>query len=204
MLPRADILESMFTLPDLPYKSDALEPHIDAQTMEIHHGKHHATYVKNLNDVLPDKTDQDLESILKDLDGLPEAIRTKVRNNCGGHYNHSLFWQMLIPGGSKLEGPLAKAIDTTFGSLDGFKEKLAAAALGRFGSGWAWLVVNRGKLEIVDTPNQDSPITDGKTPLLGIDVWEHAYYLKFQNKRSDYIAAWWNIVNWKFVAERLD
>lgn len=185
----------MFTLPELPYATNTLEPYIDAQTMEIHHGKHHATYVKNLNDVLPDKTEAELEQILRTTDN------PKVRNNGGGHYNHSLFWQMIIPGGSKLEGKLADAISSTFGNLDGFKEKFTAAALGRFGSGWAWLVTENGQLKIDSSANQDLPAGH---PILGLDVWEHAYYLKYQNRRADYIAAWWNVVNWKFACGRFE
>ncbi|MDO8488400.1 MAG: superoxide dismutase [bacterium] len=191
----------MFSLSDLPYAANSLEPHIDAQTMEIHHGKHHATYVKNLNEVLPDKEEKDLEDVLRHLDKLPEEIRTKVRNNGGGHFNHSLFWQMMTPGGSKLEGQLLDAINSKFGSVEGFQEKFSAGGIGRFGSGWIWLT---GELEIIDTPNQDNPILDGKNVILGLDVWEHAYYLRYQNRRADYIAAWWNVVNWKFVASRLD
>lgn len=191
----------MFTLPELPYAANALEPYIDNQTMEIHHGKHHAAYVKNLNDVLPDKEDKDLEDILKSLDKLPEEIRTKVKNNGGGHYNHSLFWHMMTPGGSPLEGKLLEAINTTFGNVDGFKEKFTAAALGRFGSGWAWLLMDNGQLTIDSSANQDLPV--GKI-LLGLDVWEHAYYLKYQNRRADYIVAWWNVVNWSWVSKNLE
>lgn len=190
----------MFTLPDLPYPANALEPYIDAQTMEIHHGKHHAAYVKNLNDVLPDKTEAELEQILRTTDN------PKVRNNGGGHYNHSLFWQLMAPptGSGSPTGKLLQAIDSAFGSLEGFKEKFAAAALGRFGSGWAWLVVRDKRLEIRDTPNQDSPVMEGLIPILGLDVWEHAYYLKYQNRRAEYIEAFWNIINWKFVCGRFE
>ncbi len=185
----------MFTLPDLPYAFDALEPHIDAQTMEIHHGKHHAAYIKNLNDLVTDKEEPDLVELLKTTDN------PKIKNNGGGHYNHSLFWQVMAPGGSKLEGKLAAGIDSKFGSLDSFKEKFAAAAMGRFGSGWVWLVIRDKSLEIRDTANQDSPIMEGLVPILGLDVWEHAYYLKYQNRRADYIAAWWNVVNWSWVSK---
>jgi Fe-Mn family superoxide dismutase len=211
-----------FTLPPLPYAYDALEPHIDAQTMQIHHDKHHATYVANLNkavgqvnwgaEITP------IENLLRNnLNPVPESIRTAVRNNGGGHYNHSLFWQMMKKGGDgEPTGDLAKAIDTAFGSFSAFKDNFSKAALGQFGSGWAWLVWDKGGadlgLKIESLPNQDSPISetasvlDGplvfKIPLLGLDVWEHAYYLKYQNKRADYIAAWWNVVNWDFVADR--
>ena len=188
----------MFTLSDLPYAYNALEPYIDERTMQIHHDKHHAAYVKNLNDVLPD-TNLTVEEVLRNLEQVPEAMRTKVRNNGGGHYNHSLFWQMLCPAvDSKItEGKLLSAINSTFGNLDGFKEKFAAAALGRFGSGWVWLVANdQQQIAITDTPNQDLP--EG-TPILGLDVWEHAYYLKYQNRRPEYVEGWWNVVNWKKV-----
>jgi len=209
-----------FTLPPLPYAYDALEPHIDARTMEIHHDKHHAAYVVNLNKAVaawPEFQTRlglvNLEALLQDLNAVPEKIRPAVRNNGGGHYNHSLFWQMMKKdGGGEPTGDLAKAMDANFGSFPAFKEEFAKAALGQFGSGWAWLVWDSGKLKIESTPNQDSPISqtasvlDGplkfQTPLLGLDVWEHAYYLKHQNKRADYIAAWWNVVNWDFVAER--
>jgi len=201
-----------FTLPPLPYALDALEPHIDARTMEIHHGRHHKAYVDNLNKAVAQMpTDKliSLENLLTNLNYAPENVRTAVRNNGGGHYNHALFWQMLKNnGGGNPKGELAKAIEANFGSLVAFKEKFAAAALGRFGSGWAWLVANQGKLEIVSTANQDSPLMGKEVAgcsgeiLLGLDVWEHAYYLKYQNKRADYIAAWWNVVNWDFVAER--
>ncbi|GAB2573283.1 superoxide dismutase SodA [Gracilibacillus alcaliphilus] len=193
-----------FTLPELPYAYDALEPHIDKETMNIHHTKHHNTYVTKLNDALEghdDLASKSIEDILANLDAVPESIRTAVRNNGGGHANHSLFWTLLSPnGGGAPSGELAEAIDSIFGSLDSFKEQFAAAAVGRFGSGWAWLVVNNGSLEIVSTPNQDTPISDGKSPILGLDVWEHAYYLKYQNKRPDYIAAFWNVVDWDKVA----
>jgi superoxide dismutase, Fe-Mn family len=194
----------MFILPKLSFGFDALEPSIDAQTMEIHHGKHHATYVKNLNDLLPDRQDTDLEDILKDLNSIPENIRTKVRNNGGGHYNHSLFWQMLAPAsGQAPEGKLLEAINTTFGDISTFQKKFRDVALGRFGSGWAWLTAEDGRLAIMDTPNQDNPIMEGKTPILGLDVWEHAYYIKYQNRRAEYIENFWKIVNWKFVSKRL-
>ncbi len=202
-----------FTLPQLPYAPEALEPHIDAQTMSIHHGKHHNAYVANANKALEGTALADLpvEQVVRRLSDVPEDKRGAVRNNAGGHLNHSLFWQMMAPpsqgGGGQPSGPLAEAINSTFGSFEAFKEKFAAAGAGRFGSGWAWLVVNGGKLEICSTPNQDSPIM-GKAiagcegvPILGVDVWEHAYYLKYQNRRPDYLAAWWNVVNWKFVAD---
>ena len=196
-----------FILPPLPYDYDALEPHIDAQTMQIHHDKHHAAYIANLNKAvatgLPTTTTPAVETLLKDLNAVPESIRTAVRNNGGGHYNHSLFWQMIKKGGGgEPTGDLAKAIDTAFGSFSTFKDNFSKAALGQFGSGWAWLILDGSAVKIEPTPNQDSPLSSGKTPLLGIDVWEHAYYLKYQNKRADYITAWWNVVNWDFVADR--
>src|ERR1039457_1933538 len=195
-----------FTLPPLPYAYDALEPHIDAHTMQIHHDKHHATYVANLNKAVaefPDLGNKPVEDLLKDLNSVPEKIRTAVRNQGGGHYNHSLFWQMMKKGGGgEPTGDLAKAIDTAFGSFSTFKDNLAKAGVGQFGSGWAWLVLDGSRLKIEPTANQDSPLISGKTPLLGVDVWEHAYYLKYQNKRADYITAWWNVVNWDFVADR--
>lgn len=195
----------MFTLPDLPYGYDALEPFIDAETMQIHHDKHHAAYVKNLNDALvghEDLLNMDVTNLLKKLDMVPEEIRTKVKNNAGGHANHSFFWTLLSPNnGAGPEGRLLDAIKSTFGDFDQFQEKFAAAGLGRFGSGWVWLVKNDGGLSIIDTPNQDSPLTEGKTPILALDVWEHAYYLKYKNMRADYIKAWWNVVNWKQVEE---
>ncbi|AMW98805.1 superoxide dismutase [Rummeliibacillus stabekisii] len=194
-----------FELPNLPYAFDALEPHIDAKTMEIHHDKHHNTYVTGLNDALSGKSEfegKSVEEIIANLDSVPEDVRTAVRNNGGGHANHSLFWQLLSAnGGGEPTGALKEAIDAKFGSLDAFKEKFAAAAKTRFGSGWAWLVLSNGELEIMSTPNQDSPIMEGKTPLLGLDVWEHAYYLNYQNRRPDYISAFWNVVNWDKVAE---
>jgi Fe-Mn family superoxide dismutase len=193
-------------LPALPYAHDALEPHIDKQTMEIHHGRHHATYVNNLNAALeahPDLQNKSVEELISNLDALPESIRTAVRNNGGGHANHSLFWEILSPnGGGQPTGELADAINAAFGSFDNFKAEFAKAATGRFGSGWAWLVADGGKVSITSTPNQDSPIMEGKTPILGLDVWEHAYYLKYQNKRPDYIAAFWNVVNWDEVSKR--
>ncbi len=189
-----------FQLPPLPYPHDALEPHIDARTMEVHHGKHHAAYVTNLNNALephPEFSSKSVEEIVRDLAAVPEAVRTAVRNNGGGHTNHSMFWAMMGPGqGGAPKGDLAKAIDKTFNSFDAFKEALAKAAMGRFGSGWAWLVVDGGNLKVVSTANQDTPLSDGQTPVLGLDVWEHAYYLKYQNRRADYVAAWWNVVNW--------
>ncbi|SHN11653.1 superoxide dismutase SodA [Gracilibacillus kekensis] len=193
-----------FTLPDLPYGYDALEPHIDKETMNIHHTKHHNTYVTKLNAALEghdDLANKSIEDILANLDSVPENIRTAVRNNGGGHANHSLFWTLLSPnGGGAPSGELADQINSAFGSFDKFKEDFAAAGAGRFGSGWAWLVVNNGELEITSTPNQDTPISEGKAPILGLDVWEHAYYLKYQNKRPDYIAAFWNVVDWDKVA----
>ncbi len=194
----------MFTLPDLPYAYNALEPYIDEATMHIHHDKHHATYVKNLNDALAGSFDGiSVEELLTKLNDVPEVIRTKVKNNAGGHANHSLYWQIMAPkAGGKPTGNLAAAIDATFGSFEKFQELFSAAALNHFGSGWAWLVSENRKLTIIDTSNQDSPLTDGKTPILTIDVWEHAYYLKYQNMRVEYIKAWWNVVNWAEVSKR--
>jgi Fe-Mn family superoxide dismutase len=195
-----------YTLPDLPYPFDALEPHIDAKTMEIHHDKHHGTYVTNVNKALEgsELAELPIAELLTKLDRVPEDKRTAVRNNGGGHYNHTLFWESMSPdGGGEPGGELASAIDSAFGSFAEFKEKLKAAGLGRFGSGWAWLVHEGSGLAIVSTPNQDNPISDGRTPLLGVDVWEHAYYLLYQNRRPDYIDAWWNVVNWEIVAQRL-
>ncbi|ANB84387.1 superoxide dismutase [Bacillus velezensis] len=192
-----------YKLPELPYAYDALEPHIDKETMTIHHTKHHNTYVTNLNKAIEGSAlaEKSVDELVADLNAVPEDIRTAVRNNGGGHANHSLFWTLLSPnGGDEPTGELAEEIKSTFGSFDQFKEKFAAAAAGRFGSGWAWLVVNNGKLEITSTPNQDSPLSEGKTPVLGLDVWEHAYYLNYQNRRPDYISAFWNVVNWDEVA----
>lgn len=193
----------MFTLPDLPYDTAALEPHIDAKTMELHHGKHHQTYVDKLNQALEGHTDlqdMDINELLQRLDEVPENIRPTVRNNGGGHANHSFFWRIMSPdGGGTLSGDLATKIDSTFGSFGEFQSKFKDAATGRFGSGWAWLVTTGGNLEVISTPNQDSPLMEGKTPILGIDVWEHAYYLKYQNRRPDYLDAWWNVVNWQAV-----
>jgi len=193
-------------LPPLPYAFDALEPHIDAQTMQIHHDKHHATYVAKLNEALdkePSQQGKSLEELLRGINDVPESIRTAVRNHGGGHANHSLFWEVMGPnGGGSPSGELASAIQRDFGSFDACKEKLTNAAANQFGSGWGWLVAGGGKLEVIARPNQDSPLMDGKTPLLGVDVWEHAYYLKYQNRRPDYLAAWWNTVNWLAVAKR--
>jgi superoxide dismutase, Fe-Mn family len=194
-----------YELPPLPYAKDALEPHIDATTMEIHHDRHHATYVNNLNAALEghDVGAKSVEELISDLNALPESIRTAVRNNGGGHANHSLFWQILSPnGGGAPTGEVAEAINAEFGSFDAFKEEFSNAAKGRFGSGWAWLVVKDGKLAVTSTPNQDSPLMEGATPILGLDVWEHAYYLKYQNKRPEYIEAFWNVVNWEEVNKR--
>ncbi|HEX2702514.1 MAG TPA: superoxide dismutase [Solirubrobacteraceae bacterium] len=194
-----------YTLPDLPYPFDALEPHIDARTMEIHHDKHHQTYVTNVNNALEgsELADLPVAELLVNLDRVPEEKRNAVRNNGGGHYNHTLFWESMSPsGGGEPGGELAGAIDAAFGSFNDFKDKLKAAGLGQFGSGWAWLVHDGSGLAIAPTPNQDNPITTGKTPLLGVDVWEHAYYLLYQNRRPDYIDAWWNVVDWGKVAER--
>ncbi|MEQ2526196.1 superoxide dismutase SodA [Bacillaceae bacterium CLA-AA-H227] len=194
-----------FELPQLPYAYDALEPHIDKETMNIHHTKHHNTYVTNLNAALEGKAEllsKSVEEVVANLDAVPEAARTAVRNNGGGHANHSLFWTILSPnGGGAPTGELADAINSKFGSLDNFKAEFTKAATTRFGSGWAWLVVNNGELEVTSTPNQDSPLMEGKTPVLGLDVWEHAYYLNYQNRRPDYIGAFWNVVNWDEVAK---
>lgn len=194
-------------LPSLPYAADALEPHIDATTMEIHHGRHHNAYVTNLNGALekhPALGDWSVEDLCRKLNEVPEDIRTAVRNNGGGHWNHSFFWTIMGPGkGGTPSGDLGAAIDSTFGSFEDFKTKFQNAGATRFGSGWAWLSVNGGgKLEVHSTPNQDNPLMEGKTPILGLDVWEHAYYLHYQNKRPDYMAAWWNVVNWDAVGER--
>ncbi|MDN6194759.1 MAG: superoxide dismutase [Alkalibacterium gilvum] len=195
-----------YTLPDLPYAYDALEPTIDEETMHLHHDKHHAGYVTKTNKALenhPELAELSIEDLMKKLDSVPEDIKTAVRNNGGGHANHSLFWEILSPnGGGEPTGELADAIKETFGDFESFKEKFAAAATGRFGSGWAWLVVTDGKLEVMNTLNQDSPYSEGKTPILGLDVWEHAYYLNYQNKRPDYVKAFWNVVNWEEVSKR--
>ncbi|TYR82399.1 superoxide dismutase [Priestia megaterium] len=193
-----------YELPQLPYAYDALEPHIDKETMNIHHTKHHNTYVTNLNAAVEGKADlssKSIEELISNLDAVPEDIRTAVRNNGGGHANHSLFWTILCPnGGGEPTGELADAINSKFGSFESFKEAFTKAATTRFGSGWAWLVVNNGELEVTSTPNQDSPLMEGKTPILGLDVWEHAYYLNYQNRRPDYIAAFFNVVKWDEVA----
>jgi len=194
-----------YKLPELPYAYDALEPHIDKETMNIHHTKHHNTYVTNVNNALEghdDLASKSVEELISDLNAVPENIRTAVRNNGGGHANHTFFWNILSPsGGGNPTGPLAEAIDKKFGSFDAFKEEFAKAAATRFGSGWAWLVANNGELEIMSTPNQDSPLMEGKTPILGLDVWEHAYYLNYQNRRPDYVSAFWNVVNWDEVSK---
>ncbi|HVS16599.1 MAG TPA: superoxide dismutase [Thermoanaerobaculia bacterium] len=196
----------MHQVPDLPYAFDALEPHIDARTMEIHHDKHHAAYVAKLNEALEGHADlaaKSVEELLRSIQSVPEAIRGAVRNHGGGHANHSLFWQIMSPhGGGEPSGALADAIASAFGSFDDFKSKLKAAAAGQFGSGWGWLVKGDSGLEILARPNQDSPLMEGKTPILGVDVWEHAYYLKYQNRRPDYLDAWWNVVDWDAVAAR--
>ena len=195
-----------FTLPPLPYANDALEPHIDARTMEIHHTKHHQAYVNNLNAAIeksPDLASKSLDDLMRGINSVPEAVRTAVRNNGGGHWNHSLFWQLMGPGeGGEPTGKLADGIKSAFGDFTKFKEQFAAAGAGRFGSGWAWLLNDGGKLSITSTPNQDNPLMEGKNAILGLDVWEHAYYLKYQNRRPDYITAWWNVVNWDAVADR--
>ncbi len=195
-----------FELPQLPYAYDALEPHIDARTMEIHHSKHHAGYTNKLNAAIAgtDLENKSIEEILANLDAVPENIRTAVRNNGGGYANHALFWAIMSPnGGGAPSGELADAINAAFGSFDAFKEQFSNAAATRFGSGWAWLVVESdGSLSVTSTPNQDTPLMEGKTPILGLDVWEHAYYLNYQNRRPDYIAAWWSVVHWDAVAER--
>ena len=198
-----------FTMPPLPYAPDALEPHIDKMTMEIHHGKHHAAYVNNLNKALesaPDLAKKSIEELLANNCAIvPENIRTAVRNNGGGHINHSMFWQIMGPnGGGQPVGNVAQAITGTFGSFDAFKEKMNQAGATRFGSGWAWLLKSGNKLEVTSTANQDSPIMEGKYPVMGVDVWEHAYYLKYQNRRPDYLAAWWNVVNWQEVERRFN
>jgi Fe-Mn family superoxide dismutase len=196
-----------YELPPLPYAHNALEPFIDEQTMQIHHGKHHQTYVNNLNAALekyPEHQGKPIEQLIADLNAIPEDIRTAVRNNGGGHANHTFFWTIMAPNaGGAPTGRIAEAIGAKFGSFDGFKEAFAKAATTRFGSGWAWLIKSGNGVDVTSTANQDSPLMEGKTPLLGIDVWEHAYYLKYQNKRPDYIAAWWNVVNWDAVNKAL-
>jgi Fe-Mn family superoxide dismutase len=205
-VPVATATSGPFTLPPLPYAYDALEPYIDARTMEIHHDKHHAAYVANLNKAVaafPEAGKMSVEALLKDLDAVPEKIRAAVRNQGGGHFNHSLFWQMLKKDGGGPKGELAAAIDRRFGSFSAFKDEWSKAAVGQFGSGWAWLVVDANRqLGIEPTANQDSPVSHGKQPLLGIDVWEHAYYLKYQNRRPEYVAAFFQVINWEFVSER--
>ncbi|MCA9027220.1 MAG: superoxide dismutase [Planctomycetaceae bacterium] len=196
-----------YTLPDLPYPKDALEPHIDAKTMEIHHGKHHAGYVAKLNAALEGHADlagKSIDDLMRDLNSVPESIRTAVRNNGGGHANHSLFWTVMSPkGGGTPSGEVGEAISSVFGSFDNFKEEFANAAANRFGSGWAWLCMKGdGTLHVDSTPNQDTPLSEGHTPILGLDVWEHAYYLNYQNRRPDYISAFWNVVNWDEVSKR--
>jgi Fe-Mn family superoxide dismutase len=193
-----------FEVPPLPYAANALEPHIDERTMQIHHDKHHQAYVDNANKALDGTglNDIPVEELVANLDRVPDDKRTAVRNNAGGHANHTLFWSVMGPGGGAPSGELAAAIDGAFGSLDALKEKVSQAGITRFGSGWGWLVWNGSGLEVMSTPNQDSPLMEGKTPLLGIDVWEHAYYLNYQNRRPDYVAAWWNVVNWDEVARR--
>lgn len=194
-----------YTLPELPYAYDALAPYIDVETMHLHHDKHHNTYVTNLNAAIekhPELGEKSVEDLISDMNAIPEDIRTAVRNNGGGHANHTFFWEIMAPNaGGQPTGAIKEAIDETFGSFDEMKAAFKTAATGRFGSGWAWLVVNNGKLEITSTPNQDSPLMDGQTPVLGLDVWEHAYYLKYKNVRPDYIEAFWNVVNWDKVNE---
>jgi len=206
---RTAATETRHVLPPLPYDFAALEPHIDAQTMQIHHGKHHQAYITNLNNALnkhPELLDKSPEELLRGINSVPEDIRTAVRNHGGGHHNHSLFWTIMAPaskgGGGEPTGKLADAINRTFGEFVKFKELLSNAATSQFGSGWAWLTVANGKLEIAGRPNQDSPLMESKVPILGVDVWEHAYYLKYQNRRPDYVTAWWNVVNWEEVARR--
>ena len=196
-----------YTLPALPYPPDALEAAIDKATMEIHHGKHHKAYVDNLNAALQGHANLEskpIEQLLRDISSVPEAIRQKVINNGGGHANHTMFWEIMGPKGGEPAGKLADAIKSTFGDFAGFKAKIKEAGLNRFGSGWSWLVVGGGKLAIESTANQDSPLMQGKTPILGVDVWEHAYYLRYQNRRADYLEAWWNVVNWAAVGKRFD
>jgi Fe-Mn family superoxide dismutase len=195
-----------FALPPLPYDFAALEPHIDAKTMEIHHGKHHQTYVNNLNAAVekaPELAGKSLDDLMRGVSKVPEAVRTAVRNNGGGHWNHSMFWQIMAPkAGGEPGGNLGAAIKSAFGDFAKFREQFSAAGVGRFGSGWAWLINTGGKLSIVSTPNQDNPLMDGQKAIMGLDVWEHAYYLKYQNRRPDYIQAWWNVVNWKEIEKR--
>jgi len=195
------------SLPPLPYPSDALEPHIDKLTMEIHHGKHHNAYVTNLNAALdkhPELQSKSPEDLIRGISSVPEDIRTAVRNNGGGHVNHTMFWQIMGPkAGGQPTGAIADAINAAYGGFDKFKEEFKKAAVGRFGSGWAWVVDNGGKIAIESTPNQDNPMMDGKKPVFGLDVWEHAYYLKYQNRRPDYVDAWWNVVNWAEINKRL-
>ncbi len=195
-----------FTLPPLPYDFAALEPHIDAKTMEIHHGKHHQTYVNNLNAAIekaPELASKSLDDLMRNVNTLPEAVRTPIRNNGGGHWNHSMFWQiMTAKGGGEPGGSLGAAIKSAFGDFAKFREQFSTAGVGRFGSGWAWLINTGGKLSITSTPNQDNPLMEGKKAIMGLDVWEHAYYLKYQNRRPDYIQAWWNVVNWKEIEKR--
>jgi len=195
-----------FTLPSLPYDFAALEPHIDAKTMEIHHGKHHQTYVNNLNAAIekaPELASKSLDDLMRGASKLPEAVRTAIRNNGGGHWNHSMFWQIMAPkAGGEPGGNLGAAIKSAFGDFAKFREQFSAAGVGRYGSGWAWLINNGDKLSITSTPNQDNPLMDGQRAIMGLDVWEHAYYLKYQNRRPDYITAWWNVVNWKEVEKR--
>lgn len=197
-----------FELPSLPYAFDALEPYIDTQTMQIHHGKHHGAYVSNLNAAIEKHSElagKSLEELVGNLNSVPEDIRTAVRNNGGGHYNHSLFWKMMSPnGGGEPKGDLARAISDKFGNFSSMKELFEKAGIGRFGSGWAWLGFRNGGLEIISMPNQDVPLMEGLTPVLGVDVWEHAYYLKYQNRRAEYLSNWWNVVNWEEVARRFD
>ncbi|MBU6358405.1 MAG: superoxide dismutase [Chloroflexota bacterium] len=193
------------TLPALTYATDALEPHFDKMTMEIHHGKHHQTYVTNLNNALaayPDLQNKTAEELIKDLNAVPEAIRTAVRNNAGGHVNHSMFWQQIAPSKNRLSGALKADIEATWGSVDAFKDAFEKGGLGRFGSGWVWLVKKDGKLAITSTANQDNPIMEGATPIVGCDVWEHAYYLKYQNKRADYLKAFWSVIDWNDAEAR--
>ena len=197
-----------YELPPLPYPYGALEPHIDEMTMQIHHDRHHAAYVNNANAALekhPELDSLSVEDLLRRIESVPEDVRTALRNNAGGHANHSLFWEIMSPdGGGQPGGSLGSAIDQAFGSFEAFKDELSKKAAGQFGSGWGWLVAGGGALQVISTPNQDSPYMQGLTPILGVDVWEHAYYLKYQTKRADYIAAWWNVVNWAAVADRYE